>query len=201
VAGWSWASEEVLAGPSVRDRWQVVARSVAEEERYKVQRTWLRGTASARTALVLDFASAYEPLPSDLVLGTEVDADLAFFPGAWPQRALVAAAHGEPEAIREWHGAPSVAEALADHAGALAANPWLDRLPMILSDVVPVSREDGRRALDGAGAAVPLTLDEPAWWTLAAVAGGHPVGLAGEWHDGTLRPLAAWADDRLVPLA
>lgn len=197
VTGWAWSSEEVLAGPRVRDRWQVVARSVAEEERFRTQRTWLLGTDSGRTALVLDFAATQEPLPSELVPGTLVDADLAFFPGAWPQRALVAEIHDAAQPMTGWHGLPTVDEALAVHARALAANPWLDRLPMVLDGVVP---GDGRRARDGAGAAVHLLLEEPGWWTLLAVSGGHPVGLAGEWHDGALRPLTVWADGRLVTL-
>jgi hypothetical protein len=198
VTGWSWTSEEVLAGPSVRDRWSVVARSIADEERFRIVRTWLLGAETGRTALLLEFLSPYESLPSDLALGTEVDADLAFFPGAWPQRALVARTHGEAGPLAEWHGSPTVEHALAGHARGLAANPWLERLPMVLSDVVPVA--DGWRVRDGTGAAVRLLVDEPAWWTLVAVSGGRPVGVAGEWQDGALRALSVWADRRLTPL-
>lgn len=200
ASGWSWSSAEVLAGPVVRDRWQVGGRAVVEEERYRIQRTWLTGVETGRMALVLESVPAYAPLPADLVLGTEVDADLAFFPGAWPQRALVAATHGEAGAMGEWHGAASIGDGLTGHARALAANPFLDRLPLVLSGVVPVARDDGWWARDGSGAAVRLLLDESQWWTLAAVSGGEPVGLTGEWQDACLRPLAVWADRRLVPL-
>ena len=200
MAGWSWTGEEVLAGPAVGDRWLVGARSVADEERFRIVRTWLLGVGEGGTALVLDFAAAQEPLPSELAPGTEVDADLAFFPGAWPQRALVAEIHGPAEPMAQWHGSPTVEEALAVHARALAANPWLDRLSMVLTDVVPVDREGDRRIRDATGATVRLLLEEPGWWTLLAVSGGHPVGVAGEWQDGSLRPLTVWAGDRLVPL-
>lgn len=198
AAGWSWTSQEVLGRPPVRDRWQVVGRAVVEEERYRVQRTWLVGAGSGRAALVLESVPAYSPLPGDLVVGTEVDADLAFFPGAWPQRALVAATHGEPDDIHEWHGSPATDEGLAGRARALAANPWVDRLPLVLADVVPV---DGRRVRDSTGATLDLDLDDREWWTLSAVSGGRPVGLMGEWQEGRLVPLAVWADRRLVPLA
>lgn len=200
AVGWSWSSEEVLAGPAVRDHWDVVARSVAEEERFRISRTWLAGEVTGRTALVLEFVPVSAPLPSDLLPGTVVDADLAFFPGSLPQRALVARQHGEAEPMVQWNGAPTIAAALDALARALAANPWLERLPMVLGDVVPVARDGGWWARDATGAAVPLLADEPAWWTLAAVSGGHPVGLAGEWHDAALRPLTVWSGDRLVPL-
>ena len=201
VAGWSWTGEEVLAGPAVGDRWLVGARSVADEERFRIVRTWLVGTSTERVALVLEFVSAYDALPSELVVGTAVDADLAFFPGAWPQRALVARVHGDAEPLAEWRGSATVEDALAVHARALAANPWLDRLPMVLCDVVPVAGEAGWRVRDRTGAAVALRVDERAWWTLAAVSGGHPVGMAGEWQDGALRPLSVWAEGRLTSLA
>jgi len=201
VAGWSWTTEEVLAGGRpVRDQWSVVAKAVVEEERFTIRRTWLVGATSARTALILDFAAPSAPSPAGLVVGTEIDADLAFFPGSWPQRALVASTHGEPESIGEWHGSATFDDALAAHATALAANPWVDRLPMVVSDVVPVERDDGWWARDASGSTVHLQLEEDGWWTLAAVSGGHPVGLAGEWQDGALRPLSAWSGRRAVML-
>jgi hypothetical protein len=198
--GWSWTSEEVLATATPeRDRWQVVARAIVDEERFRIQRTWLVGASSwRRTALILDFAGGTAPLPSDLVVGTAVDADLAYFPGSSPQRALVAATHGPAEPIDHWSGAPTLDDALATSAAALAANPWLDRLPMVLEGVVPAADASVR---DSAGAVVRLRLEETAWWTLVAVSGGRPVGLAGEWSDGVLRPLSVWADDRLTVLA
>jgi hypothetical protein len=200
AVGWSWTSEEVLATAApVRDRWHVVSRAVVDEERFRIQRTWLVGPAGGRVALILDFAAGSAPLPADLDVGTVVDAGLAFFPGSWPQRALVASTHGEAEAMRTWPGAPTFEAVLAGHATALAANPWLDRLPAVVTGVVPVARDGRWFARGAAGASVPLRIDEP--WTLLAVSGGHPVGLAGEWEDGGLRPLSVWADGRLTVLA
>jgi hypothetical protein len=194
AVGWSWTSEEVLAGPAVRDRWRVVGRAVVEDERYRIQRTWLEGSTTGRLALLLEFAGGTAPLPAEPVPGTVIDADLAFFPSAWPQRALVARAHAGAERLYDWGGTATVAEALDVHARALAANPWLERLPMVLAGVVPV----GGRVRDGAGETLPLYVDEVGRWQLEAVSGGHPVGLAGEWRDGGLYPLAVWADRRLV---
>ena len=196
AVGWSWPSEEVLAGPAVRDRWRVVGRAVVDEERFRIQRTWLEGSESGRTALILDFAAGSAALPAEPVPGTVVDADLAFFPGAWPQRALLAQVHAEAERLYDWGGAASITEALEGHARALAANPWLDRLPMVLAAVIPL----GERARDAAGVTVPLHVDDAGRWQIEAVSGGRPVGLAGEWRDGGLRPLAVWADRRLVVL-
>ena len=196
AVGWSWTSEEVLAGPTVRDRWRVVGRAVVDEDRFRIQRTWLEGTKSRRTALVLDFAAGTAPLPAEPAPGTVIDADLAFFPGAWPQRALVARMHASPERLYDWGGAVTIDEALDTQARALGANPWLDRLLMVLAAVVPA----GDTVRDAGGVSLPLDVDDEGRWQLEAVSGGHPVGVAGEWRDGMLRPLAVWADRRRVTL-
>lgn len=193
------ATEDVLDGPRVRDRWAILARTVAEEERLRVQRTYLRG-AAGHAALVLDFAPAGGTLPAELVPGSELDADLAFYPGSVPLRAVVAERHGPLQPLRGLPAAGGVGDALAEAAAALAANPWLDRLPLVLDGVTPVTRGDRWYARDGHGNALPLDPRGEAAWVLHAVAGGHPVGLVGEWGFERLHPLAVWADGRLVGL-
>jgi hypothetical protein len=194
AVGWSWTAEEVLAGPAVRDRWRVVGRAVVDEERFRIQRTWLEGSETGRTAVIVDSAAANAPLPAEFPPGTVVDAELAFFPGAWALRALVASVHAEAERMYEWGGAVSIDDALDGHARALAANPWLERLPMVFAGVVPL----GERVRDAAGTTLPLSVDDVERWQLEAVSGGRPVGMAGEWRDGRLYPLSVWADRRLV---
>ncbi|MCA9638038.1 MAG: SWIM zinc finger family protein, partial [Myxococcales bacterium] len=52
--GWSMGQDEVLAhGDRVRDRWQVIAQEVIDDERLRTQRTWLMGQATGQAALIL----------------------------------------------------------------------------------------------------------------------------------------------------
>src|SRR5206468_9257833 len=67
--GWTQREEEILARPGIHDRWVVVGQRVSEEDGLRVQRTWLAGCATSRSALVLRFAAANQPL------------DLTFLPG------------------------------------------------------------------------------------------------------------------------
>jgi len=48
------------------------------------------------------------------------------------------------------------------------------------------------------GAALPLAGEEP--WTLVALAGGRPVGVAGEWDGDALHALCAHAQGRVWAL-
>jgi hypothetical protein len=202
VVGWAWRSESVLAGPTVRDRWCVLARTVVEEEPLRVRRTWLWGTERGQPALVLEFVPPGAALPPPLPTGTALHAELAFHPGSVPLRALVASVHGEAAPLGAFPGWSTLDEALAAHAAAVAANPWLERWPLVLTAAVPERHEDAWLLRDTEGAVVPLAAEEAAAWKLLAVSGGHPVGVAGEWAGTALRPLSAWAGDppRLVRL-
>jgi hypothetical protein len=192
--GFPVATEEVLAGPRLRDEWAVVGQRDEADERLTVRRVWLRGVGSGRSALVLSFAVAGQALTADLVPGTSIEADLCFYPGRLPLRALVAQRHAEARGISRPPGSSTMEEAMREYAAALADEPWLDRWPMVLHGVVPAPAP--WRLVDRSGEALPLDLVDP--WRLMAAAGGAPVTVAGEWSVAGLRPLALWSADRLV---
>jgi hypothetical protein len=196
--GFSLRQADVLAdGTPVRDHWQVLARRDLEQDRIRTRRTWLRGRKTGRDALVLSFAPVGQMLDESLTVGADADADLVFYPGAVPLRAVLQAKHdaaaGGPPA------GGTVAGLLACWAAALAADPWLDSWPAVL-DVTPV-RAPVRAVCDGGGDAVPLHPDAGHCWTLFALSGGHPVTVAGEWTPRGLWPLTGWDEaGRAVPL-
>jgi SWIM zinc finger len=199
--GFTVRQAEVLATATpVRDYWHVLARRDLDQDRFRTRRTWLRGRDTGRDALVLSFAATGQSLDDSFRVGTEVDADLAFYPGAVPLRALVAARRdtfpGFPPS-----GAP-VAGLLAGYAAALGADPWLDTWPAVL-DVTP-ARAPVPGLYDADGDAVPLHPGAGQAWPLVALSGGEPLTVAGEWTPRGLWPLTAWDQDGrgwgLVPL-
>src|SRR5688572_15905816 len=98
AVGFTVNQDDVLTQESIRDRWMITGQRIEEEERLRVQRTWLFGCNTKRAALCLSFsAGANQPLDVSLVPGTIVDADLAYFPSAFPLRALVKDRHGAAE--------------------------------------------------------------------------------------------------------
>jgi SWIM zinc finger len=201
LLGFPVSQEEVTSsGERVKDDWLVLGQWVDDEERILVQRTWLHGLNTGRRALVLQFSATGAPFPEALVAGTHFQAELAFYPGAFPLRALVRERQGTPEA---WAGplpGTSTVEAfLADAAGALARQPWLDRLSCVLVGVTPVHRADaGWGVVDAGGALLPLRGE--AHWRLLALSGGAPLDVAGEWDGERLRVLGAGVEARYVVL-
>jgi len=195
--GYPVATADVLETPPVRDRWYVLGVREEADEQLTSRRVWLRGAESGRPALVLSFAPGAQPLPVEFVVGTVADAELCFYPGAQPLRALVSARHGSPEPARP-AGGRDVAAALREYAEVLAVDPWQDRWPFLLSGVTPVRTAAGWWVRDEIGDALPLVTGLPPWRLIAA-AGGHPVTLAGEWTPDGLRPLTTWVEGRCIP--
>ena len=85
-------------------------------------------------------------------------------------------------------------------ADALARQPWLGRLPICLSGVVPVEDNGQWMAAEPTGGAIALACGELAGWRLAAIAGGRPLALFGEWRRERVRPVSVHADGRFVLL-
>ncbi len=185
--GFPVTREEVLAGPAVRDRWDVLGSRDEEQDRLTARRVWLRGRRTGRAALVLSFAPPGQSLDASLVTGTALDADLAFYPGASPLRALVVTRH--PAAEGPGGGVPpgvTSEEAMEEVAAALAGDPWAESWPIVLAGAVPEENALGGFPLHPRGRDV---------WRLLAVSGGRPVTVAAEWTPRGLRPLTAWDDD------
>ena len=200
--GFTVSQEDILAQTGVRDHWLVIGQRIEEEERLRVQRVWLFGQDSKRLALCLSFsASPAQPLDISLVPGAVVDSELAFFPSAWPLRALVKQRNGaiNPAAAAAFpHGSVAIANAFA--AGAFTANPWLERVPFALSAVVPLRRTHGWIVRDQAGDSLPLEIAEIKAWGLLAASGGQPIALSGEWDGAVFHPLGAWVEGRFLPI-
>lgn len=193
--GWTLAQEEVTArGETVGDDWLVLGQRVTVEERLHAQRTWLRGARSGRWALILQFAVHQPRFEIALAPGTRLDADLTFWPSAWPLRALPRERRGAPVPLADPPpGAPSLAAFLDGVADALARQPWLERFPAALHAVAPLRDDAGGWLLrDAAGAALPLARGDH--WRLLALSGGRAVDLVAEWDGAALDPLGVWAD-------
>ncbi|GAB3972488.1 hypothetical protein GCM10029978_049710 [Actinoallomurus acanthiterrae] len=190
--GFTVSQEEVLAGERVRDHWYVAGCRDVEQDRLVARRVWLRGQETGRSALVLTFAAPGRALDASLAVGDTIDAELAYYPGALPLRALVAVRHPAPA-----QGPPrgtTVTALLREHAAALAQDPWLERWPAVLTGVRPARDGAGRPHLvDGDGDALPLRTTDV--WRLLAVSGGRPFTVSGEWSPRGLLPLSAWQEE------
>ena len=142
----------------------------------KVQRTWLWGKETRRPALVLSFAAPGQVLDASLIPGTNLDAELVYFPGGFPLRALVKKQNTVPVSgifyCRFCQLAGSLPGVLLR---LLTANPWLDLYPMMLHDVTPFQAHEGWGVKDTGGCFLPIGAGFSQVWTLLALSGGTPL--------------------------
>lgn len=188
--GFPTKAHEVRREPAVRDRWQAVASHITEDNRIFTRKLWLRGRDSGRWAIVLDFSHGTARFDAEApVTGTVVDADLHYYPGAAPLRAVIGTRHSAPEPFTTLP-ATGFDTALDDYATAVGADPWIRSWPVLLGAVTPAVVEDRWFLVDRAERALPLAGDHDSRWRLLAVSGGHPVTVCGDWDGREVTPVS-----------
>jgi SWIM zinc finger len=198
--GYTTSRQEVLTLPAMTDHWVVIGVRDLVEGTVPGRRIWVRGRDTGRIAMLLTFAgNGYwqDPDTARLRAGTGLYADLHYYPGQPPLRALTGERHAAPGPAPRPEPAGDVGALLAGWAAGLAADPWLTTWPALLTGT-PVPGEPWY-LVDEKGAALPLA-EQESLWTLLAVSGGNPVTVAGEWHGRRLLPLTVWHHDQAVPL-
>ncbi|MGW4897902.1 SWIM zinc finger family protein [Kitasatospora sp. NPDC004240] len=202
--GYTTETAELLAGPTVRDRWHVLGSRDTSDDRLTTRRLWLRGAKTGRPALLLAFGRPGQAPDLALPTGQVLEAELAFHPGVRPLRAVLGTRYGAPAAGPEEPPAGlSPAEAAEGYGAAVADDPWLASWPTVLDGVVPVLGPDGWQLTDGRHT-VPVQRSgtpEAALWRLAAVSTGRPLTVFGEYGHQGFAPVTAWgADHRPIGL-
>ncbi|HWM19456.1 MAG TPA: SWIM zinc finger family protein [Ilumatobacteraceae bacterium] len=194
ATGWQVRQADVLAGVPDTDRWIVAGRSDTREDRIEVRRTWLRGAASGRWAMVLSFAAYRQSLDRSLTVGTAIHADLHRYPGP-ALRALVGERFGEPEPLVA-PPASSIVGACDEIGTAVAAEPWLERHPATV--LAAPTRHGGRWVLTDDSGTLPLLASPRALATVLAATGGEPASITVEWTPHGVVPLTVHAADRAL---
>ncbi|WP_434388932.1 SWIM zinc finger family protein [Melittangium boletus] len=200
LVGFSLREEEVEArGEQVHDTWTVLSHVQDDEERVRVQRTYLMGTTTGRIALVLQFAAGRATFTDSFLPGSAFDARCVFWPSAVPRRAKVLERRGE---VHAWTGplpALSIEDLGQRFAQELSQNPFQDSTPVLLGPVTPLRDAHAHWWLrDATGAAVRL--GGANHWSLLALSGGQPLEVFGDWDGEHLWPLGARVGRILHPL-
>jgi hypothetical protein len=195
LLGWTMSQDDVLRQRPVTDRWRVLAQCTFDDERLRVRASWLHGAGQGRWALHLQYAVGTQGFEQQLAPGTEFDGDLCFYPSAYPLRAQIRRQDG-PRPLATGVE-PSDLDGLLDtYAAALAAQPFLERHPVLLGGLVPDDADHGI-VRDAQGRCIVL---HPAFrhpLHLLALSGGHPLTVCGEWDGRMLLPLSVWHEGRL----
>lgn len=198
--GWNLKEDELPEENVVAGEWLVLGQRTTGEEGLRVRRTWLWEENTARGALVLEFAAPGQHLALDLLPGTNVEAELVFYPSNYPLRAALRKRVNATRSLKEIRGYQTSDELLKAYADVLALNPWVEAIPAPLQTVVPIRRGEHWFARDTDGRMLSLRCESIAGWKLLALSGGSPITIFGEWNGRSLLPISARVDGRHVDL-
>ncbi|MBS1992032.1 MAG: SWIM zinc finger family protein [Cyanobacteria bacterium SZAS LIN-3] len=204
AVGFTQSQEALLTSPEagIKDNWYVVGQSIYNEDRLRVQKSFLWGTATRRVAMVLSFAHGTAPFDVIIVPGHFYEAELVYYPSVYPLRALLKSQTNSTVVAGTTNekmpqGITSIEEALKEYARALSCLPWLEELPLLLSQQTLVADTDNSIYItDKTGAALPLATRDSAGWQLLAFSSGLPLSLFGQFDGVKFTPLSAVHDSR-----
>lgn len=204
--GFTEKQADLLQQNGTHDLWLALGRRTElNEERLLVQRTWLLGLQTGKMALLLDYAHPAgfgKPLDRSFPPATWLQTACVYYPSAYPLRALAKnrmSVAASPTDLPYAH--QTLRAALAAYADALSANPWLERFPMLVANLVPFYENGALALADSNGEALSISALEPTSLArLLAMSGGAPLTVFGEYDGRTFLPLSAFAQERLVQL-
>jgi hypothetical protein len=137
-------------------------------------------------------------IPTQLLVGMVLDAELAYQPGTVPLRAELVTLHHSGQAQQRLAGEASIKQAMKFLAQAQTRNPWLSPLPLALEEVYPERLEKGWFIRDAEGYLLPLPEKFSLGWHLLALAGASGLAMFAEWDGKILTPLSFWTANRLL---
>jgi hypothetical protein len=191
LVGFTQSQEEIKAEAGVRDDWFVLAKRVDKEENLTTERNWLYGQKSKRYALILQFYVKGQLPEVNLLPGSCVDAELVYFKGANPLRALVkeqfsVTSETSIEGLKNW-------KEISEYASRVhAVNPWMNHLPVIIENVVPVIANNQWLLKDEHGNGVIIDHGFQNSWKLMSLSGGKPLRIFAVGREHNFEPLGAW---------
>lgn len=185
--------------PPVADQWFVIHAQESEEDGLNARNTWLRGAASGRFALLLDFAWGNTPLPPALPTGTFWQGTLHFYPGEGNLRAVTG------DLLRQestaWKPLPAT---WAEDTVLLTLNhgqdPWRFQQPSWVEGVRLVQGESGWGVLDRDGYRMDLHVQGAAMEELRFLAASGTLSVFGLRSGSVLWPLSLLIDGQVIPL-
>ena len=185
----------MLAAEGIRDEWAVLAKTQEEDANLQIERIWLYGIQSQRFALILNFYAAGQLPQHLLVPGCIVPSEICFFPAVWPLRGLIKSQEPIRGKIAQLNVEGTVAAAFISIAEILSANPFVDRIPLMISNVRLSQQGEQWFATDKNEDGMPIRNSGLEQWTLLAVTRGEQFSCFGIFESGSLDIHAIWSHD------
>lgn len=196
LIGWATSKEEVLQGNAVSDTWIVLSVTTTEDDNISTERIWLYGKMSKRFALVLNFYAGNQ-LPQHLLIpGLHIAADIVYFPGVAPIRALIKESHTLPQTSIHIETTHSVVSVFHRITHLLAQNPFTEQIPFLLDNVQVIFQNGSWLLSDADKQGCTIANPEDACWPMLAFTHGKPCSCFGIYENEQFHIHTLWANHK-----
>lgn len=197
--GFTQNQEELKEGPGMPDTWLVLGKQVTQEDQLAVERYWLYGCSTGRTALVLQFLVRAQESVLSLTPGMFIEAELVYHPSVMPLRALIKKQVSAPPVPLQ-SMLPGWKEVRKQEVDTLSLLPITHLRPHVVEQLTPVWHKEQWWLQDAAGDLMQILPQFSAIWKLVAISGGKPLNTAIIGKDFLYEPLGVWENGRYKSL-
>jgi len=204
LIGWNQSPKELLADVSAeitKDIWVVVGQETTQEEDIIIQRSWLKGINTQKSALILNFGTRFAPLDISVVNGSILEAGIVFFPSVWPQRAVVKLQNRILDQLPQAPIClPNINELFSFLAATYAEYPFATDICCLVSGIRPVSDQERFVAADRKNYYMEIApeIDADKMINWLAISGGDYYDTAMVIRNNKMMPLGIFMDNRYV---
>lgn len=196
LIGWTISKEEVLQNVPVRDTWIVFSVTITEESNLNTERIWLYGLTTNCFALLLNFYAGNQ-IPQHLLFpGLHIEADVVFYPGVTPLRALIKKHRTLSTSgihIDCGHSIRSVYNGIALQ---LAQNPFREQIPFLLNEVQITIQDHTWLLIDADKQGCVIANPEEACWRMLAFTKGKACSCFGIYENEQFWIHTLWSHDK-----
>jgi hypothetical protein len=201
TAGVTIPQKTLLEQEGIQDDWLILSRWCGlNQDQAAMQKTWLLGLSDQQIALLIEYDYMGNGFQHQFNIGQIIHAELVFYPESYPVRALLKNWKSTDQTETNVIPFTDSSSLLRKYAQALFANPWLERFPCILDNVIPLFENEKFLLIDATEKVVPMNVQAIAGWTLVSLSSARPLSLFGEWDGMYFHPLAVFQGKRFVDL-
>ncbi|MFK7971629.1 MAG: SWIM zinc finger domain-containing protein [Bacteroidia bacterium] len=198
LIGWPQSGKDLMDNAeafALKDHWLVLGQELSYMDELVIQRIWLWGCHTSTPAFVLNFGTVFAPLENKILAGTIIDADVAFFPGAIRQRAIIRKQFDvSNEMAHQLKGFESWQAILEKQAEQIATNPWLEQQQYILHEARITAVDGSWMIIDSANKLMPIvsTFDVERCLQWRMISGQQTADLAFVMRENEVLPLGIY---------
>ncbi|TAD91757.1 MAG: SWIM zinc finger family protein [Bacteroidetes bacterium] len=198
--GYPVAKEEVLQQPAMADNWLVLAKNTSIEDNLTAETTWLYGLQHKKFAQHLQFLVRNQVPEVLLTTGTILQAELVFYPGTYPLRALFKSGTQQVNLQPQFTEHMGMDRVKQTASGLLAHNPFLENIPFLLPGVTLQQGAAHWLLADAQKGSLPLLNPEKDRYHLLAATGGQAFDAFVLYRQGGVHVQTLFAKHKMVVL-